>query len=72
MCSSDLEGRQGLVEHLAVLGCGTRPNHEYIRAGLQGSHDRGHLDGLGPGAEDDEDAENHDLSATNDTLARVA
>ena len=49
--------RQHLVEHLAVLGGGAGAHHECIGPRLERADHRRHLDGLGAGAEDDEDAQ---------------
>ena len=62
--------RQHLVEHLAVLGGGAGARDERVGPRLQCTHDRRHLDGFGPGAEDDEDTHGgmgHDVVATNYT-----
>ena len=52
---SHVEGAQHLVEHLAVLAGDAHDRLELVRTGLELVHERAHLDGLRPRAEDEQD-----------------
>jgi hypothetical protein len=53
----DAEDRQHLIEHLPVLGGDADADGEVVRRLAELGDERSHLDGFGPGAEDEQQFE---------------